>query len=98
MNILSIAHGNFQKEIRSMFMGMKIQEKVKKIKVIINSGTTAGGFLVVAGVLGNFLNFIYNAYLGRRISVEEFGLVSLIGSFLFLVNLICRYKVQRQGS
>ena len=87
MNILSIAHGNFQKEIRSMFMGMKIQEKVKKIKVIINSGTTAGGFLVVAGVLGNFLNFIYNAYLGRRISVEEFGLVSLIGSFLFLVTI-----------
>ena len=81
-----------------MFVGMKTQEKVRKMRVLVNSGNTAGGFLVVAGVLGNFLNFIYNAYLRRRISVEEFGLVSLIGSFLFLVNLICRYKVQRQGS
>jgi glycosyltransferase involved in cell wall biosynthesis/O-antigen/teichoic acid export membrane protein len=38
-------------------------------------------------VLGNVLNFLYNAYLSRAVSVEEFGLVSLVGSFLSLSSV-----------
>jgi glycosyltransferase XagB len=43
-----------------------------------------GGALVAASVTANFFNFLYNAYLGRNVSVEEFGLVSLIGSFIYI--------------
>lgn len=43
--------------------------------------------LIGASIVANFFNFLYNAYLGRRISVEEFGLVSLIGSFLYLSSI-----------
>lgn len=48
-------------------------------------GTFASGtMLVAASIFANFFNFLYNAYLGRRLSVEDFGLVSLIASFLYL--------------
>src|SRR3989344_6286605 len=87
MNILSSVLGKFKKEMRSMFAGIVTEKKVKKMKVLVNSGTTAGGLLIVAAVAGNFLNFLYNAYLARSVSIEDFGLVSLIGSFLFLSTI-----------
>jgi O-antigen/teichoic acid export membrane protein len=50
-------------------------------------GATAGGILIAAAIVGNFLNLLYNAYLARAVSIEDFGLVSLIGSFLFLSTI-----------
>lgn len=47
--------------------------------------TTNAGILVFVLMLCNFLNFIYNAYLGRVLSFEEYGLlifVSTLGSIL----------------
>ncbi len=43
-----------------------------------------GGILVFSSFVGNVLNFLYNAYLGRKASVEDFGVISLIGSFLYI--------------
>lgn len=43
--------------------------------------------LIGSSVVANFLNFAYNAYLGRTVSYEEFGLISLISSFLFLTSI-----------
>ncbi len=43
--------------------------------------------LIIASVLGNFLNFVYSAYLGNTISLEQFGLISLFGSFLYLTQI-----------
>ncbi len=62
-------------------------EKIRQIKNFAGSGAFSGGLLVAAAIIGNFFNFLYNAYLGRRISVEEFGLVSVVGSFLYLSSI-----------
>src|SRR5260221_2789239 len=42
----------------------------------------AGGFLVIAASIANFLNFLFNAYLGRNLSFEDFALVSFVGGIL----------------
>lgn len=47
----------------------------------------AGIFLVAAAVVSNFLNFLTSAYLGRTLGFEEFALISLLGSFLFIVQI-----------
>lgn len=40
--------------------------------------------LISASVVGNFLNFLFNAYLGRTLDLASFGLVSLVSSFVYL--------------
>jgi cellulose synthase/poly-beta-1,6-N-acetylglucosamine synthase-like glycosyltransferase/glycosyltransferase involved in cell wall biosynthesis/O-antigen/teichoic acid export membrane protein len=52
-----------------------------------NKVFVGGGILVVASLVGNLLNFLYNAYLSRKASLEDFGLISLIGSFLYLTQV-----------
>ena len=48
----------------------------------------SGGFvLVIAAALANFFNFLYNAYLGRHLSLEDFGLIGLIGSIFYLSQI-----------
>lgn len=49
--------------------------------------TLSGGLLIVASFVGNVMNFLYNAYLGRRVSLEDFGLITLFGSFLYLSHV-----------
>lgn len=48
---------------------------------------TSGSFLVFASLVGNFFNFLYNAYLSRRINLEDFGLINLLGSFIYLAHV-----------
>ncbi len=48
----------------------------------------SGSFLVISTVFANFLNFIYNAYLTRAVSLESYALISLIGSFTFLTTIL----------
>lgn len=43
--------------------------------------------LILATVFSNFFNLAFNAFLGRNISLEDFALVSLIGSILSLVDI-----------
>ena len=52
-----------------------------------SSHLTQSGLLVAAAMVANVFNFLYNAYLGRKIGFEEFGLISLIGSFLSLSQI-----------
>lgn len=52
-----------------------------------NRGLLGGGALVVASILANFFNFLFNAYLGRKVDVAEFGLVSLFTSLLYLTQV-----------
>ena len=40
--------------------------------------------LVSASVIGNVLNLLFNAYLGRTLDLASFGLVSLVSSFVYL--------------
>ncbi len=53
----------------------------KKVPQLVPAGALIG-----ASIVANFLNFLYNAYLGRTISIEEFGLVSLFSSIFYLAQ------------
>ena len=43
------------------------------------------GLLMAALIFTNFVNFLFNAYLGRVLSFEEFSLVTLMNTLWFLV-------------
>lgn len=57
--------------------------------LITNRKTYIGGaFLVGASVMGNFLNFAFNAYLGRVLEFRDFALIGLIGGFLSFASIL----------
>lgn len=53
----------------------------------LSSGFTQGSVLIAASIVGNILNFLYNAYLGRRLTLEQFGVIGLITSLLYLAQI-----------
>lgn len=42
---------------------------------------------MAAVMAANILNFVYNALLGRTVSIEEFGVIILITNFLYIFNI-----------
>lgn len=46
-----------------------------------------GALLIVSAMVANVFNFIFNMYLARTLSLEDFGLVSVSGNLLFLVMI-----------
>ncbi len=77
-----VAAVRYQNDIAQQVVSQDVMtpENNKKINIIVMSS----GLLVLASVVANILNYLYNAYLTRNISIEEFGMISLIGNFLFL--------------
>ncbi len=65
----------------------KIYALINKAFSSVKAYATSGMVLVASGVVANFLNYAYNAFLTRAVSIEDFGLISLIGSFLFLLSI-----------
>jgi len=53
----------------------------------VKTGVKKGGLLLASALVINFLNFLYNAYLGRHLKPEDFGLISVFGSLIYLVNI-----------
>jgi len=47
-----------------------------------------GSWLLGFMMLSNVLNFVFNAYLGRKISFEDFGLLTLVNTFWLITNMI----------
>ena len=76
-----------QDQARAEIKAQKAQDRARRFAdayALARSGIATGGALIAASIFANFTNFAYNAYLGRRISVEDFGLISLVGSFFYL--------------
>ncbi len=48
---------------------------------------SSGGFLLASMLVANFLNLLFNVYLGRTISFEDFGLITLINTFWYLLGV-----------
>lgn len=44
--------------------------------------------LILATLVNNFFGFLYNAYLGRELQPEQFGIIGLIGSFLYISQVL----------
>lgn len=49
---------------------------------------TSGSVLLAAVVGSNFLNFLFNAILGRLLSFSDFGLITLIVTFYYLTGIV----------
>ncbi|MFC1625802.1 glycosyltransferase [Patescibacteria group bacterium] len=61
---------------------------IKKARTYLKPEYVQGAFLIAATLLGNFFGFLYNAYLGRKLSLEDFGLISLFGSFVYISSVL----------
>lgn len=48
---------------------------------------SSGSLLILVTVVSNFLNFLFNAFLGRVLSFEEFGIITLINTFWYLTSV-----------
>lgn len=62
---------------------------MKKLKLLYSAHELKirGGILIAALIAGNFFDFLYNAYLGRKADLATFALISLIGSILVLSDI-----------
>lgn len=69
--------------------GIVFPGKIKdKLRLSLSKKHFVGGVFVLSMALGSFLNFLYNAYLGRVLKLEDFALVSLVGGLYSFVLII----------
>jgi O-antigen/teichoic acid export membrane protein len=47
----------------------------------------SGGTLATAVMAANVINLLFNAYLGRVVTPEEFGVIALINTFMYFGSL-----------
>ncbi len=63
--------------------------KRRWVEVIASKQTYILGIaLVLANITANFLNFLYNAYLGRVLKFEDFALIGLFSGFLSFASVL----------
>ncbi|MBI2008656.1 glycosyltransferase [Candidatus Amesbacteria bacterium] len=43
--------------------------------------------LIASSFIGSVFDFLYNAYLGRQLEISDFGLITLIGTILFITRI-----------
>lgn len=72
-----------KKSSSNALRGKSVQLMVDRLTGIWHSG----GVMVFASVFGNFMNFLYNAYISRRVDVTTFGDISLFSSFFYLTSI-----------
>lgn len=56
-------------------------------KFLANSFSSKVGILIVVMMISNFLNFIFNAFLGRALGFEELGLIILINTIWSMAGI-----------
>lgn len=49
--------------------------------------TSSAGLFVLSAIAANILNLAFNIYLGRNLSLDEFAVVSIMSTFVSLLNL-----------
>lgn len=53
--------------------------------ILKNKLVQGSGFLVVATMSGNILNYAFNALLGRYLSLDEFGLITFLNALVYVL-------------
>lgn len=54
----------------------------------LDSQKKSGVMLIGASVVSNFINLVYNVYLGHALSIEQFALVSFISSLIAIAGVL----------
>ena len=58
------------------------------MKSLLNNKLLSGGGIFVAALMAtNFLNFLFNAILGRTLSLEQFSVLTLASTLWFLITI-----------
>lgn len=65
-----------------------VTKSFAQVSAKVGKTAVGGGILVVSSMLVNLLNFLYNAYLGRSVSLAEFGLISALGNIFALGGIV----------
>jgi O-antigen/teichoic acid export membrane protein len=60
----------------------------KIMKQLLHKHISGSTLLLISLMLVNCLNFIFNAYLGRVLSFEAFGLITLVNAFLYMALIL----------
>ena len=58
-----------------------IKEKSAELLKFMKSGA---GLLVISTIAANFINFAFNAYLGRHLDLEAFGIITMMSTFYWV--------------
>ncbi len=61
--------------------------RIGNIRSLVKKEYLSGAFLIAASMIANVLNFLYNTYLGRRVELENFALIALVGSFTYITQI-----------
>lgn len=74
---------------RQLLSGLRnfLTDQFGRLGVLSKPLFTGAALLVAASMFSNFFNFLYNIYLGRYLPIEQFSLVGLLGSFVYLVQI-----------
>src|SRR3990172_6018031 len=60
-----------------------------RIYTLVNNGRVSQSSLfVIALMITHFLNLAFNVYLGRGLSIEQYGLVIFVTSILYFTNIV----------
>jgi O-antigen/teichoic acid export membrane protein len=57
---------------------------MKNIKRVYKHYLSGGSLLLIATVVVNICNFVFNAYLGRVLTFEQFGIITLINTMWYI--------------
>jgi cellulose synthase/poly-beta-1,6-N-acetylglucosamine synthase-like glycosyltransferase/glycosyltransferase involved in cell wall biosynthesis/O-antigen/teichoic acid export membrane protein len=74
---------------REREQGLMPESAKSRLAFNLSKKYIAGAAFIIATGVGSFFNFLYNAYLGRTLKLEDFALIGLIGgiySFVLLVS------------
>ncbi|HSX09997.1 MAG TPA: oligosaccharide flippase family protein [Candidatus Saccharimonadales bacterium] len=83
-----LAEAFIESEEVSMPMSFSSRFKKRLLSISNNKQVFIGGsFLVIATFLANILNYIFNAYLGRVLTFEDFSLIGLIGGLYSFASI-----------
>lgn len=66
---------------------VRASEEDSEQKTLWQQIAAGSGLLVISTVVVNFLNFGFNAYLGRELSLEDYGIVTMVSTFTYILAL-----------
>jgi len=67
---------------------VKIEAKKDEVLTWTFANISGGTILIAGYSLANVLNFLFQATLGRILSFENFGLLTLVNTFSFLISIV----------
>src|ERR1700733_11684575 len=53
-----------------------------------NKAFTTSGIFIAATMFSSIISFVFNAYMGRVLSVEDFGLITFINTLVLFVSIL----------